>query len=64
MKNKIFTLGAPRTGFTLLISIINELSVYSNKNIDNKRFIYNNVIDISSIYLKNEFLIFLSIISI
>lgn len=57
MKNEIFTLGAPRTGFTLLISIINELSRYKKTKEEKKseRLIADKVIDIASIYLKNEF---------
>lgn len=60
MKNKIFTLGAPRTGFTLLISIINELVLYKNKGYSktNKRFITDSAIDMAGLYLKNEFLNF------
>lgn len=57
MKNEIFTLGAPRTGFTLLISIINELSRYK-EGTDEKnaqRIISDRIIEIASIYLKNEF---------
>lgn len=57
MKENIFTLGAPRTGFTLLISIVNELMIYANKEMPrtDSRFIANTIIEIASIYLKKEF---------
>ncbi len=55
LNNKTFVLGAPRTGFTLLISIINELSVYDRQKQQNTQLTYNNIIDIAGIYLKNKF---------
>lgn len=59
MRENIFTLGAPRTGFTLLISIVNELSQYAKRaKKSNKRLIAEITIDIASIYLKNEFFAF------
>lgn len=59
MQENIFTLGAPRSGFTLLISIINELSLHSEQAKKSKHArISEIVIDIASIYLKNEFFAF------
>jgi len=58
MKNKIFTLGAPRTGFTLLIGIIHKLNAYKARDITNNQFKFNRLINISSIYLKKEFFSF------
>jgi len=55
LKNEIFVLGAPRTGFTLLLSIINELSAYRNTALDKSNLQLNRLVDIASIYLKNEF---------
>jgi len=60
MKDKVVTLGAPRTGFTLLSSIITELILYKNGNFSKskERFISDTAIQIASIYLKNEFMDF------
>jgi len=57
MQENIFVLGAPRTGFTLLISIINELLALAPKSAkkSNERLIHEIGIDIASIYLKHEF---------
>jgi len=58
MVDKIFVLGAPRTGFTLLISIINELSQFSNSLESKKTLEYKSLVNIASISLKSDFFTF------
>jgi len=56
MEDKIFTLGAPRSGFTLLIGIMHKiLSKRDNITASKDRKVNNKLIAISSIYLKEYF---------
>lgn len=56
--NELMVLGAPRSGFTLLISILSELLKHKKVLYDVKQKMVNSIIDSCSVYLKNEMFAF------